>query len=119
MKPAIHLIASLLITTTAFAAPAQKNSAKRGTTSSAQLQQMSTELQELKTMVYQQQHRIDELTQQLQQRDQSLNQVQSSATDAAATATSAQRLATQNADSYSTLRTDVSDLKANVASSVT
>jgi len=60
-----------------------------------------------------QQQQIEQLRQELQKQQQQAAQLQSAASEAAARAAAAQETATQNAEGFTTLKSDVSDLKAN------
>lgn len=130
MKRAIAFVLSLMITASAFAAPAgqdtsagtakkasTKKTAKRASTTAS-----SPEIQAMKDALDSQQKQIQQLMQEVHSRDQvmqqlqqRLDQSQSAATDAQSKADAAASQAAQQAQAVTELRTDVSDMKQNSA----
>jgi hypothetical protein len=130
MKRAIAFVLSLMITASAFAAPAgqdtsagtakktsTKKTAKRASTTAS-----SSELQAMKEALDSQQKQIQQLMQEVRSRDQvmqqlqqRLDQSQSAATDAQSKADAAASQAAQQAQAVTELRSDVSDMKQNSA----
>ena len=130
MKRAIGFALSLIITASAFAAPAgqdtsagtAKKTSTKKTAKRASATPSSPELQAMKQALDSQQKQIQELMQELHSRDQvmqqlqqRLDQSQSAATDAQSKADAAASQAAQQAQAVTELRSDVSDMKQNSA----
>jgi hypothetical protein len=128
MKRYTALVLSIIFAISSFAAEvpdpqaasAGSTRARKTTTARKPTVDVSAQLAELKAMLQQQQQQINDLRQQVQQRDQALQQAQqqaaqatSAATDASTKASAAATTATQNAETLTTVKTDVSDLRAN------
>ena len=130
MKRAIAFVLSLMITASAFGAPAgqdtsagtAKKASTKKTAKRASTTPSSSELQAMKEALDSQQKQIQELMQEVHSRDQvmqqlqqRLDQSQSAATDAQSKADAASSQAAQQAQAVTELRSDVSDMKQNSA----
>jgi hypothetical protein len=130
MKEVISLALSCVLTAGAFAAPAGQQGGATGSTTKTKTKTKTTtksssvavarELQEMKQALDAQQQQIQQLSQQVQTRDskiqqleQRLDQSQAAAQQAQSKADAAANQAAQQDQTVSSLKTDVTDLKAN------
>jgi hypothetical protein len=121
MKSAWKLCAILLLATGLVAqdsaAPKPKKS-KPAMLTAADVQALKDAIAAQQAAIAQQQQQIQELRDALQRRDQAVQQAQSTATDAQGKASAAQTTASQQQDTVVALKSDVSDLKVGMASTV-
>src|SRR6202166_3466947 len=121
MKSAWKMCAILFLGTSLLAqtntVPKRKRT-KAATVTAADVQQLKDAIASQQAALAQQQQQIQELRDQLRTKDQSAQQAQTAAADAASKADAAQAQTAQQQQAVSELKTDVTDLKNNVASTV-
>jgi hypothetical protein len=113
---AILFLATGLVGQTSTAPKPRKT--KPATVTAADVQQLKDAIASQQAALAQQQQQIQELRDQLHTKDQSAQQAQTAAADAASKADAAQAQTAQQQQAVSELKTDVTDLKNNVASTV-
>ena len=121
MKSARKVCAILFLATglVGQTSPAPKpRKTKPATVTAADVQQLKDAIASQQAALAQQQQQIQELRDQLRTKDQSAQQAQTAAAEAASKADAAQAQTVQQQQAVSELKTDVSDLKNNVASTV-
>jgi hypothetical protein len=109
---AILFLATSLVAQTG-AAPKPKNT-KAATVTAADVQALKDAIASQQAALAQQQQQIQDLRDTLQRKDQAVQQAQTAATDAAGKADAAQAQTTQQQQTVGEIKTDVSDLKANL-----
>jgi len=123
MKSAWKVCAILFLATGLVAqtsAPPKPKKAKPvpATLTAADVQSLKDAIAAQQAALARQQQQIQELRDELHRKDQGVQQAQSAATDAAAKADAAQAQASQQQQTVGELKTDVTDLKANLANTV-
>jgi hypothetical protein len=121
MKSAWRLCAFLLLATVLVAQTSSETKTPRKKSpaiTAADVQQLKDAIQAQAAALAQQQQQIQELRDELHRRDQVAQQAQTAATDAATKADAAQAFATQQQQAVSSLQTDVTDLKTNMANTI-
>ena len=121
MKSAWGLCAVLLLVTgmVAQTSPPPKPKKKAAPITAADVQALKDAIASQQAALAQQQQQIQELKDALGRKDQSLQQAQTAASDAAGKADAAQAATTQQQQTVTELKSDVTDLKANMASTAT
>ena len=113
---AIALLATGLVGQTSTAAkPARK---KAATITAADVQSLRDAIASQQAALAQQQQQIQELRNELRSKDQAVQQAQTAATDAVGKADAAQAASTQQQETVTALKGDVSDLKSNMTNTV-
>jgi hypothetical protein len=113
---AILFLATGLVGQTSTAPKPRKT--KPATVTASDVQELKDAIASQQAALAQQQQQIQELRDQLRTKDQSAQQAQTAAADAASKADAAQAQTAQQQQAVSELKTDVTDLKSNVASTV-
>jgi len=112
----ILLLATGLVAQTASAPSSPKK--KAATLTAEDVQALKDAIASQQAALAQQQKQIQELRDELRQRDQTVQQAQTAATDAAGKADAAQAQAAQQQEAVTALKSDVTDLKSNMANTV-
>lgn len=115
---AILFLATGLVAQTSTAPKPRKTKPASETITAADVQALKDAIASQQAALAQQQRQIQELRDELRNRDQTAQQAQSAATDAASKADAAQAAASQQQQSVTELKTDVADLKNNLANTV-
>jgi multidrug efflux pump subunit AcrA (membrane-fusion protein) len=115
---AILFLATGLVAQTSTAPKPKKAKPAPATLTAADVQSLKDAIAAQQAALAQQQQQIQELRDELHRKDQGVQQAQSAATDAAAKADAAQAQASQQQQTVGELKTDVTDLKANLANTV-
>ncbi len=95
-------------------APKSPTKKKVAAVTAADVQALKDAIASQSAALAQQQQQIQELREELRRKDQSVQQAQTAASDAAGKADAAQAQATQQQETVAALKTDVTDLKANI-----
>jgi len=95
-------------------APKSPTKKKAAALTAADVQELKDAIASQSAALAQQQQQIQELRDELRRKDQAVQQAQTAAGDAASKADAAQAQAAQQQDTVGALKTDVSDLKANM-----
>ena len=114
---AILCLAAALVAQTAAAQKSTNKKAAAAITA-ADVEELKNAIASQKAALDEQQQEIQALREELHRKDQAAQQAQSTATDAAGKAGAAQATTAQQQQSLAELKTDVSDLKNNVANTV-
>jgi hypothetical protein len=109
-------LATGLVAQTATAPESPKK--KAATLTAADIQSLKDAIASQAAALAQQQRQIQELRDELRKREQTVQQAQAAATDAAGKADAAQAQAAQDQQSVTALKSDVTDLKSNLANTV-
>jgi len=115
---AILFLATGLVAQTSAPPKPKKAKPAPATLTAADVQSLKDAIAAQQAALAQQQQQIQELRDELHRKDQGVQQAQSAATDAAAKADAAQAQASQQQQTVGELKTDVTDLKANLANTV-
>ena len=115
---AILFLATGLVAQTSAPPKPKKAKPAPATLTAADVQSLKDAITAQQAALAQQQQQIQELRDELHRKDQGVQQAQSAATDAAAKADAAQAQASQQQQTVGELKTDVTDLKANLANTV-
>lgn len=123
MKSALQLCAILFLATglvgqTSTAPKPRKPKPATETVTAAEVQALKDAIASQQAALAQQQRQIQELRDLVRNKDQAAQQAQSAATDAATKADAVQAQAAQQQQAVTELKTDVTDLKSNLASTV-
>jgi hypothetical protein len=115
---AILFLATGLVAQTSTAPKPKKAKPAAATLTAADVQSLKDAMASQQAALAQQQQQIQELRDELRHKDQVVQQAQTSAADAASKADAAQAQASQQQQAVGELKSDVSDLKTNMASTV-
>jgi hypothetical protein len=115
---AILFLATGLVAQTSTAPKPKKAKPAAATLTAADVQSLKDAIAAQQAALAQQQQQIQELRDELHRKDQVVQQAQTAATDASTKADAAQAQASQQQQTVGELKTDVTDLKANLASTV-
>jgi hypothetical protein len=113
---AILSLATMLVGQTST--PTKPRRAKPATITAADVQVLKDAIAAQQAALVQQQQEIQELRDELHHKDQTVQQAQAAATDAAGKADAAQAVAVQDQQTVVALKSDVTDLKTGMASTV-
>ncbi|HKH98492.1 MAG TPA: hypothetical protein VJ999_05230 [Candidatus Sulfotelmatobacter sp.] len=114
----LFLATGLVAQTSTAPKPKKATGAAAATLTAADVQSLKDAIAAQQAALAQQQQQIQELRDELRHKDQVVQQAQTAATDAATKADAAQAQATQQQQTVTALNSDVTDLKANMASTV-
>ena len=115
---AVLFLAAALVAQSSPAPKAKKAKPASATITAADVQSLKDAIQAQQAALAQQQQQIQELRDELRHKDQVVQQAQTAATDAATKADAAQAAATQQQQTVGELKSDVTDLKTNMANTV-
>ncbi len=121
MKPAWKVCAMILFATALVAQTSETSKPKKVKAApirAADIQALRDAIAAQQSAIQQQQQEIQQLREELHRRDQSVQQAQAAASDAAGKADAAQAQTVQEQQSVTALKSDVSDLKLGMASTV-
>ena len=115
---ATMLVAQVVAGQTSTTPKPKKAKPAAATLTAEDVQSLKDAIAAQQAAIAQQQQQIQELRDELHRKDQTVQQAQTTASDAAGKADAAQAAATQQQDTVTALKSDVSDLKMNMVSTV-